>query len=416
MESIPLWGLGASLPNDDTPCLFEFRSKRVKSKLRELAVPNRAMRALHAEIIDRLTPHVAERHVLLYAYGAVAGRSAIGNAAEHAGNQYFYQLDIADAYGSVDLFRLAQILHEEIDRYLGEVGEISEFLHSFCAGKTGGLAQGGPASPLLFNIYCAVEIDRYIRDLFLGGFTVYTRYLDDITISSPRKLPSIFRRRIRDVVHDAGFEVNRRKSKVLDLDLSPVTVTGVMITQNGRLRPAERDVKRLLELLKVPASEMDAKMAAEFAGLSGYIRSFGRKERWLKGVRISPEIYSLEKRCRKKLSELRLAKVRIARTSSLRTSPRFDRLFIDLVKSKAFIEEVVGSYLSLSKAGRDFVTLCPFHKERTPSFKVSPHKGIYHCFGCGKTGDAIRFVMEMERISFHNAVELLAEKVGLLDE
>jgi len=74
------------------------------------------------------------------------------------------------------------------------------------------------------------------------------------------------------------------------------------------------------------------------------------------------------------------------------------------------IVELVGRYIPLKKAGRDYKALCPFHNEKTPSFQVSPQRQMFHCFGCGKGGDAISFVMEMDKLSFPEAVEMLAER------
>jgi DNA primase len=83
------------------------------------------------------------------------------------------------------------------------------------------------------------------------------------------------------------------------------------------------------------------------------------------------------------------------------------------VKQQADIVRVVGEYLRLKKAGKDFSGLCPFHQEKTPSFTVSPIKQIFYCFGCGKGGDVYNFVMEMEKCEFPEAVKLVAEKCGI---
>ena len=74
------------------------------------------------------------------------------------------------------------------------------------------------------------------------------------------------------------------------------------------------------------------------------------------------------------------------------------------------IEEVVGDFVSLKKRGVNYIGLCPFHNEKTPSFTVSPAKGFYHCFGCGKGGSAIDFIMQHEHCSYPEALKYLAEK------
>ncbi len=86
---------------------------------------------------------------------------------------------------------------------------------------------------------------------------------------------------------------------------------------------------------------------------------------------------------------------------------------IDEVKSRINIVDVVGARVTLKKAGRHFKGLCPFHSEKTPSFIVSSERATWHCFGCGKGGSVIDFVMEYEHVDFVEALETLAEKAGV---
>ncbi len=83
---------------------------------------------------------------------------------------------------------------------------------------------------------------------------------------------------------------------------------------------------------------------------------------------------------------------------------------IDSVLNAALIEEVVGDYVNLKKRGVNLLGRCPFHDEKTPSFTVSPNKGIYKCFGCGKAGNAVSFLMEHDSLSFTEAIKRLAAK------
>src|SRR5271157_1824374 len=83
---------------------------------------------------------------------------------------------------------------------------------------------------------------------------------------------------------------------------------------------------------------------------------------------------------------------------------------IDQIFLIARIEEVIGEFVTLKKRGANFIGLCPFHEEKTPSFNVSPSKEIYKCFGCGKAGNVIRFLMEHERFTYPEALRYLANK------
>lgn len=87
--------------------------------------------------------------------------------------------------------------------------------------------------------------------------------------------------------------------------------------------------------------------------------------------------------------------------------------FLDELRSRIAITDVVGSKVKLTKKGREYLGLCPFHNEKTPSFTVNENKGFYHCFGCGAHGDIIRFEMDANGLPFIEAVKKLAGKVGL---
>ncbi len=87
--------------------------------------------------------------------------------------------------------------------------------------------------------------------------------------------------------------------------------------------------------------------------------------------------------------------------------------FIDDLLARVDVVEVVGERVKLKKAGRNYSGLCPFHQEKTPSFTVSADKQFYHCFGCGAHGNALRFLMEYDKLRFPEAVEQLAGRLGL---
>lgn len=92
---------------------------------------------------------------------------------------------------------------------------------------------------------------------------------------------------------------------------------------------------------------------------------------------------------------------------------RYPQTFIDDLKRQADIVRVIQDYVQLKKKGANWMACCPFHKEKTPSFSVSPVKEIFYCFGCHKGGSVFNFVMEIERVSFPEAIKLVAEKSGV---
>jgi DNA primase len=92
---------------------------------------------------------------------------------------------------------------------------------------------------------------------------------------------------------------------------------------------------------------------------------------------------------------------------------RIPQTFIDEIVTRSDVVEIIGSRITLKKAGREFKACCPFHSEKTPSFWVSPEKQFYHCFGCGAHGTVVGFLMQYEKLEFPEAIAALAERAGL---
>jgi DNA primase len=92
---------------------------------------------------------------------------------------------------------------------------------------------------------------------------------------------------------------------------------------------------------------------------------------------------------------------------------RISNEVVQQIQQSADIVEVVSDFVTLKKRGQNMMACCPFHNEKTPSFSVSPAKGIYKCFGCGKSGDSVKFVMDVEGVSFVEALKYLAKKYGI---
>ena len=89
---------------------------------------------------------------------------------------------------------------------------------------------------------------------------------------------------------------------------------------------------------------------------------------------------------------------------------------IQRILDATHIEEVVGDFVTLRKRGANYIACCPFHDEKTPSFNVNPARGIFKCFGCGKGGDAVRFLMEHDHLSYPDALRYLAKKYNITIE
>ena len=92
---------------------------------------------------------------------------------------------------------------------------------------------------------------------------------------------------------------------------------------------------------------------------------------------------------------------------------RFGQDKIEEVRTRADIVEIIGAQVRLRRAGRNFVGLCPFHNEKTPSFSVNAERGFFHCFGCGAGGTVFDFVMRVEGLTFLETLQSLARRYGI---
>lgn len=92
---------------------------------------------------------------------------------------------------------------------------------------------------------------------------------------------------------------------------------------------------------------------------------------------------------------------------------RYPSAFLERLRSATSVSGVIGARIPIRRHGREFMALCPFHKEKTPSFTINDEKGFYHCFGCGAHGDAIGFIKDYEGVSYKEAIEKLADELGI---
>ena len=92
---------------------------------------------------------------------------------------------------------------------------------------------------------------------------------------------------------------------------------------------------------------------------------------------------------------------------------RYSDELLDEIRNSNDIVDIISQYVVLKRSGRNFFGLCPFHKEKSPSFSVSPDKQIFHCFGCGKGGNVFHFISQIENVNFVESVGILAERAGI---
>ncbi|MBP9669538.1 MAG: hypothetical protein KBE09_04600 [Candidatus Pacebacteria bacterium] len=388
----------------ETPPAFSVVRKRVGKKVRAIAVPNASMRVLHRLLINELEAP----GYLLESATAKKGSSIIQNVRPHLHARSVYLLDFAHAYRSVPVQKLAASLHFRFPTF-GTEREIAHFLKQYCFVPRHGLAQGAPASPLLFELYAEWEVDTSIRQFLervedsIGGRINYTRYVDDLTFSALEPIPAWVRRGIRSICMSAGFSIQHRKSVVGSLGTKVVEVTGVHLLAPGRAM-LSRDFCNTLErtldtYLSQLFSEPDLRLEGMIVYYVGMMRALG-------DVRASNR---RTVRIDKKIKAYRL-RTGFAPSHKRKT---FSNRTLDAIRAQLPVSQIVSRSVALKRAGKEYKGLSPFKVERTPSFFVNDQKGFYHCFASGSHGDIFTFVMFREQCGFVEAVEMLAKEAGV---
>jgi hypothetical protein len=238
------------------------------NKVRILHNPNYSMRAAH-EIIKAMAAQTGA--VSPYATARQGG--PLINARRHLNNRYFYDIDLKSAYDQIQMPVLAQQLHDY--GFAGEINEIEQILNRFCRKPNSqqGLCQGGPASPLLFDI-ALYEVDQHLAAICKRYGLTFSRYSDNITISGAEKPGDKKRRKIRDVLTSAGLVINYAKTHLYDLDKGPVTITGIQINHSGACilpRKNQRMVTAAINVLGVQVFENGQPLTKEqLEQLGGY--------------------------------------------------------------------------------------------------------------------------------------------------
>lgn len=195
-------------------------------KKRLIHVPNEAMITVQKRVID----HMRRRNYPTpNATGVRKGFGIAAHLSHHLDQRYFYLLDISKAYDSVDLASLAILLCEIDPDLRHRELEMYQFLLQYCQSKTSkGLATGANASPILFDYYAARLIDERLRDICARFGLLYTRYLDDLLLSHKiHPIGQRKRRSIREVIHEADFDISHSKARVLDIARGPIYLNGI---------------------------------------------------------------------------------------------------------------------------------------------------------------------------------------------
>lgn len=242
-------------------------------KIRRTEKPNQSMRVIQNILLKELR---ALQIPMPYAMAFKPGASAKKDVLLHRRSRFFCLMDLKDAYRHVDLDMLVDALIWVCPDLDDCRTGVKEFLERYCLSRFGGLPMGAPASPDLFNIYCDLYLDSQISTwCFLHGY-IYSRYGDDVTISSSEKPVS---RKIRGMVirilEDAGFSVNTKKGKfhLHDLWDGSISIHGIRLEAGGRIF-VPRHFRRHLSKLLVQAVDgvTDWRTRAGIEGRMGLFR------------------------------------------------------------------------------------------------------------------------------------------------
>lgn len=277
----------------DPPRARRTRITTNRGKERWVHVPNKAMERLHHSL-SHYVRRLHETHLAdtLACVTCRPGSSFVENAEAHSDNRFFYGVDLVRAYHGVPLRELVKLLLR-LDRrlcmqpgssYRTREQEVYSFFRRYCEDwRQGGLMEGVPASPDLFNLYCAGAMDRRLQEIARRFQLAYTRYLDDLTFSSTQRIPDIAKQEIRAAITSAGFWVNHKPGKSWGADLArgqPVLITGIRLLWQGSDRPARlfmgqqylRRLEKVLafalrtDLATLPVSEQES-LHARLRGL-----------------------------------------------------------------------------------------------------------------------------------------------------
>lgn len=210
-------------------------SKRVKT--RSIWIPNEAMREIHQDVLTYLKK---EDISLPSAAGCLPGNSPLKNLKRHTryneGVGYYprhwYLTDLSNAYKHVHPVLLSEALYPYFKTSM-ELNDLERFISTYCIKKDEGLITGASLSPLFFNIYCEMQIDKNIREYCTKHSITYSRYLDDLIFSSDKIIGKKIRKKILSIVRKGGFQVNVSKTHLGDLQKKALEINGIGLRQEN---------------------------------------------------------------------------------------------------------------------------------------------------------------------------------------
>ncbi len=383
---------------------FTIEHRMIHGKRRLIAEPSPALAELQYLLIESLEEQVGK-----------VTMSAVGNMLAHGSNRHFFQLDLKDAFPSVATKRLAGVL---CHYYRGlEYEDVADFLARYCmVEKKGGLAQGAPASPLLFDLYCRWWLDRPLQALLKKlqeqdfAFIKYSRYVDDLTFSSVEPVGRYVRGQIKKIVRGAGFTVHPNKLTVRERGKELIALTG------GTLPPGRQAVLKAEFYTKLEQQlHLLLKKNVVHPSLRGSIAWFLELEKRVQGSQRNRRVRRIAAEVASAMEIL--ANIRLKKKRERERRYRLPKRWLDLLKRQVDLILYAQEHLPYGWApkARGIKCPCPFCKGRRHTFTASSTLQTFHCFRtqCGEHGDVIRFAMLRHGWDFMTAVINLAERAKL---
>ncbi len=380
----------------------------VRNKERVISRPSDELRILQNKFRDFLIEQAGN-----------VEQSVKRNALAHTRGRHFYQLDLKDAFPSLKPERLVGVLFTYAPALLKSEANtyerVVEFLQRYCFAPGVGLAQGGPVSPLLFDLYARYWLDRPFAKLAkewkrMGLPPVlYRRYVDDLTFSSNESFSLPVRRQIRRVIAEAGFRINDRKASNLDITKNVVVVTGIALGGAPQLAEGfylkfERQLDRFLK---------DQDLGVSLHSFRGNLNWFLSTEKQVEGThrnrrvrRIHAKVSETESILRERYPKKPRGRMRFRVPQAWRQQLR---VALPIVP---YVRESLPHYGWAPKA-TGVRCPCPFCSARGETFSAHPKTQSYHCRSCKAHGDVFAFAMAHNKWDYLTAVVELAKLAGM---